>query len=96
MREILLKAIELPVAERYRLAFMIAESLGYTLDKKESYAAGGVENWIEQEFRGKAVAVRRETDPPIPGEPFMSMADAKDLVRRAVAEAQAWKPRIIR
>jgi hypothetical protein len=55
-----------------------------------------VEDWIERKFSGKAVAVRRETDPPIPGEPFMSIADAKDLVRRAVAEAQAWKPRMIR
>ena len=31
MKELLLKAIELPVAERYRLAFLIAESMGYTL-----------------------------------------------------------------
>lgn len=29
--EILLKALELVPAERYRLAFLIAESLGYTL-----------------------------------------------------------------
>jgi len=43
--------------------------------------------WIEREFAGHGVAIRRETDPPIPGEPFMSMADAKELTRRAVAIA---------
>lgn len=31
MKELLLKAIELPAAERYRLAFLISESIGYTL-----------------------------------------------------------------
>lgn len=33
MKELLLKAVELPVAERYRLAFLIAESLGCELKK---------------------------------------------------------------
>lgn len=35
MRELLLKALELPQAERYRLAFLIAESLGYTLKNND-------------------------------------------------------------
>lgn len=42
--------------------------------------------WIEREFTGHGVAVRREDDPPIPGEPLMSMAEAKELTRRAVAK----------
>ena len=33
MKDLLMKAIALPVAERYWLAFLIAESLGYTLRK---------------------------------------------------------------
>lgn len=40
--------------------------------------------WIEATFRGHGRAIRRETDEPYPGEPYMSMADAKDLTRRAV------------
>ena len=34
MRDLLLEALELSQAERYRLAFLIAESLGYTLRKE--------------------------------------------------------------
>lgn len=41
--------------------------------------------WIESEFSGNGVAVRTKEEPPIPGEPLMSMAVAKDLTRRAVA-----------
>jgi hypothetical protein len=36
MKELLLKAIELPVADRYRLAFLLAESLGYVLIKERT------------------------------------------------------------
>lgn len=42
--------------------------------------------WIAREFGGHGVAIRRQEEPPIPGEPFMSMQDAKELTRRAVAE----------
>lgn len=42
--------------------------------------------WIEREFSGNGVALRLETDPPDKGEPFMSMATAKELTRRAVRE----------
>jgi len=35
-KELLLKALELPAAERYRLAFLIAESLGYVLAKERA------------------------------------------------------------
>ena len=42
--------------------------------------------WIEREFSGHGVAIRGRSDPPIPGEPFMPMAVAKELTRRAVAE----------
>jgi hypothetical protein len=46
-----------------------------------------LEHWIEREFRGLGVATRGREDPPHPDEPFMSMAAAKDLVRRAVTDA---------
>jgi hypothetical protein len=36
MKELLLKALELPADERYRLAFLIAESLGYVLAKEQT------------------------------------------------------------
>ena len=42
--------------------------------------------WIEKNFAGHGVAVRFREEHPIPGEPFMSIEQAKDLVRRAVAE----------
>lgn len=41
--------------------------------------------WIEREFRGHGRAIRAETDEPFPDEPYMSMGDAKELTRRAVA-----------
>ncbi len=47
-----------------------------------------IEEWIEREFFGLGVAIRRIDDPPIPGEPFMSMNDAEELVRRAYSEAR--------
>ena len=55
--------------------------------RSESYASKWLDSWIEREFAGYGVAIRRESDPPIPGEPFMSMAIAKELTRQAVAEA---------
>lgn len=45
-----------------------------------------IEAWIRQNFTGRGVAVRLETEPPIPGEPLMSMVEAKALTRRAIAE----------
>lgn len=45
-----------------------------------------IETWIKDKFMGYAVAIRREADPEIAGEPFISMLVAKDLVRQAVAE----------
>jgi hypothetical protein len=42
--------------------------------------------WIEREFAGYGLAMRRIDEPPIPGEPLMSMVEAKELTRRAVAE----------
>lgn len=51
----------------------------------EATAGQDIEGWITKNFGGRAAAVRREDDPPLPGEPFMSLVDAKDLVRQAVA-----------
>lgn len=48
-------------------------------------ADASLEKWITANFAGHGAAVRREDDPPIPGEPLMPMADAKELVRKAVA-----------
>lgn len=46
--------------------------------------ASNLDTWIEREFRGYGMAMRRREDPPIPGEPLMSMAVAKELTRKAV------------
>lgn len=43
-----------------------------------------IEAWIARETRGLGLALRREEDPPIPGEPFMSMEDAKQIIRKAL------------
>lgn len=51
-----------------------------------SSSSPDIEQWIEREFAGYGVAIRCKEDDPFPGEPFMSMAEAKDLTRRAVAE----------
>ncbi|MDE5451354.1 hypothetical protein GWE18_00490 [Bradyrhizobium sp. CSA112] len=48
-----------------------------------------IEDWIEREFTGHGVAVRTETDPAVPGEPLISMADAKEIARRALRFAIA-------
>ncbi len=48
-----------------------------------------LDEWIEREFTGKGVAVRQVEDWPIPGEPMMSMAEAKASTRRAVILAVA-------
>ena len=45
--------------------------------------------WIEREFSGHGRALRHPDEPPLEGEPWMSMADAKELTRRAVAEFSA-------
>jgi hypothetical protein len=45
--------------------------------------------WIEREFSGHGLALRRKEDPIIEGEPLMSMAVAKELTRAAVAEFAA-------
>lgn len=42
---------------------------------------------IAQAFAGHGVAIRAENDPPIPGEPFMSMAVAKDICRGLLLDA---------
>ena len=45
-----------------------------------------IEAWIKNNFAGYGAAIRLKKDPPIPGEPFMSMADAKQLTRMAITE----------
>jgi hypothetical protein len=45
-----------------------------------------LERWIAREFGGRGRALRLQDDPPLEGEPWMSMEEAKDIVRRAVAE----------
>lgn len=67
----------------------------YGRTKAMCAAAGLMGKWLQRKmgwftnppidvdalFAGHGVAIRREEDPPIPGEPFMSMADAKEIVR---------------
>lgn len=56
--------------------------------KRPKVAPESLEAWIDREFSGYGMAVRRQEDPPIPGEPLMSMAIAKDLVRQAVGQTE--------
>lgn len=42
-----------------------------------------LDEWIEKNFSGRGRAIRAKDDPPIPGEPYMSMREAKSLVRKA-------------
>lgn len=58
-------------------------------ESKPARPDDGLEAWIAREFSGYGVAIRRKDDPPIPGEPLMSMVEAKDLTRRAVAKFAA-------
>lgn len=58
-----------------------------TGDQRPEVAA--IDVWIVEEFQGHGVAIRKQTDPPIPGEPFMSMADAKTLTRVLANRAAA-------
>lgn len=55
-------------------------------DKSQPERQDGLEAWIKQEFAGHGIAVRLQDEPPIPSEPFISMAEAKELTRRAVAK----------
>lgn len=48
-----------------------------------------LDDWIEQNFAGHGVAVRTQDETPIPGEPFMSMAVAKNLIRAVVVKFAA-------
>jgi hypothetical protein len=58
-----------------------------------------LEEWIEREFSGHGAAVRGRNEKSIPGEPFMSMATAKDLTRRAVEAfsltSQTWRDALL-
>lgn len=42
-----------------------------------------IDEWIAEEFSGHGVAVRRQDQPPISGEPFMSMQVAKHFAKLA-------------
>lgn len=42
-----------------------------------------INKWIEREFEGHGVALGEKQELPIPGGPLMSMADAKNIVRKA-------------
>lgn len=42
-----------------------------------------IDDWIAEEFSGHGVAVRRQDQPPISGEPFMSMRVAKHFAKLA-------------
>jgi hypothetical protein len=46
--------------------------------------------YIDKLFAGYGVAVRKVTDEVIPGEPFISISEAKKLVCAAVAAANKW------
>jgi hypothetical protein len=44
-----------------------------------------LEQWIDRNFSGHGRALRTLQEPPINGEPFMSMEDAKQLLRDGIA-----------
>ena len=48
-----------------------------------------VDQWIERNFFGHGRAIRRQEEEPYPGEPYMSMDDARNLVRQAVKDFSA-------
>jgi len=48
--------------------------------------ATDIEAWIEKSFAGLGRAIRAANNEPILDEPYMSMGDAKALVRRAVSD----------
>src|SRR5687768_9867072 len=43
-----------------------------------------VEEWIERNYGGRGRALRERDDPPLEGEPWMSMLEARNLTRMAV------------
>src|SRR5260221_10414698 len=58
------------------------------MDRKQHHGAEMTADWIDEMFAGYGIALRREEDPPIPGEPLMSMeVAAKRLAREAIARA---------
>lgn len=44
-----------------------------------------LDEWVEKNFLGRGRAVRKPDEPPLPDEPYMSMWEAKSLVRKAFA-----------
>jgi len=46
-------------------------------------------------FSGYGMALRRENDPPIPGEPLMSIATAKEIVRPYFARLKMLDPEVV-
>ncbi len=44
-------------------------------------------DFVDAAFAGYGMALRREDEPPIPGEPLMSMADAKRITRELLARS---------
>jgi hypothetical protein len=48
-----------------------------------------LEQWIDRNFAGHGRALRTLREPPIDGEPFMSMEDAKQLLRDGIAQFTA-------
>lgn len=51
-----------------------------------------IEQWIDRNFSGHGRALRTLQEPPIDGEPFMSMEDAKQLLRDGIAKFSALQP----
>jgi hypothetical protein len=66
-------------ANDQQLGVMLKPSL------KASTASNHIQEWLDRNFAGHGVAMRRRNDPEIPGEPFMSMEIAKELAKAAYA-----------
>ena len=54
------------------------------ISSKLAYDLSEVDKWIEKHYGGRGRALRQRDDPPLDGEPWMSMAEARVLTRYAV------------
>jgi hypothetical protein len=54
----------------------------------KSDAKPSIQDAVDKKFFGCGAAIRREEDPPIPGEPYVSLAYAKELACELLRERE--------
>ena len=70
----------------YKTGIMYGEQRTTMFLRHLERLAPEIDAWVEKHFGGRGRALRERSDPPLDGEPWMSMAEAKDLTRLAVIE----------